>query len=65
MSKQTLAFIGGSGLYDINFLDKKKIINVNSKWGKPSGKIIQGKFHGKNIFFYRDMAKVMYYHLQI
>tara|TARA_Y100001960_G_C14611541_1_gene796036 strand:- start:217 stop:1098 length:882 start_codon:yes stop_codon:yes gene_type:complete len=51
MSKQTLAFIGGSGLYDINFLDKKKIINVNSKWGKPSGKIIQGKFHGKNIFF--------------
>ena len=51
MSNQTLAFIGGSGLYDIDFLDEKKIINVSSKWGKSSGKIIQGKFLKKNIFF--------------
>ena len=51
MNKQTLAFIGGSGLYDIDFLENKKEIKLNSQWGEPSDNIIEGIFNGKKILF--------------
>ena len=51
MEKQVLAFIGGSGLYDIDFIDEKKLLNVDSPWGKTSDQIIEGTINKKkNIF---------------
>jgi len=49
--KNILGFIGGSGLYDIDFIEQKKFININSPWGRASDKIIEGKINGKIIYF--------------
>jgi len=46
-----LGFIGGSGLYELDFLENIKFLDLNSPWGKPSDKIIQGSINGNNIFF--------------
>ena len=46
-----LAFIGGSGLYELDFLDHKKILKMTSPWGNPSDKIIKGSIEGNDIFF--------------
>ena len=51
MEKQVLAFIGGSGLYDIDFIDEKKLLNVDSPWGKTSDQIIEGTINKKKIYF--------------
>ena len=37
-----LAFIGGSGLYDLNFLKNIKYLDISSSMGEPSEKIIEG-----------------------
>ena len=46
-----LAFIGGSGLYDLSFLDNIKYHNLTSSFGSPSDKIIEGSINGNIIFF--------------
>lgn len=46
-----LGFIGGSGLYDLNFLKNIKHHNLNSSFGKPSSHIIEGSIDGNKIFF--------------
>ena len=46
-----LGFIGGSGLYDLNFLDNIKYYDLNSSFGHPSDKIIEGSINGNVIFF--------------
>ena len=46
-----LGFIGGSGLYDLNFLDNVKYHNLTSSFGPPSDKIIEGSINGNIIFF--------------
>ena len=51
MTKNILGFIGGSGVYDIDFIDNKKYIDVKSSWGKTSDKIIEGKLNKNNIYF--------------
>ena len=51
MNNQILGFIGGSGLYDLEFLENKKFLELMSPWGKPSDKIIKGSFNGYTIFF--------------
>ena len=51
MKNQILGVIGGSGLYDIDFLNDKKELNVKSAWGKPSGKIIEGTIENNKIYF--------------
>jgi len=51
MSNQILGFIGGSGLYEIDFIQNKKILNIKSPWGNPSDKIIEGKINDNNIYF--------------
>ena len=51
MKNQILGVIGGSGLYDIDFLNDKKELNVKSAWGKPSGKILEGKIENNKIYF--------------
>ena len=52
-----LGFIGGSGLYDLNFLDNIKHHDLNSFFGHPSDKIIEGSINGNVIFFYQDMVR--------
>ena len=46
-----LGFIGGSGLYDLDFLDNIKYHNLNSSFGDPSDQIIEGSINGNAIFF--------------
>ncbi len=49
--ENSLGFIGGSGLYELDFLENKKILDLHSPWGNPSDKIIQGSINKNNIFF--------------
>ena len=51
MSNQVLGFIGGSGLYDINFFENKKELYLKSPWGESSDSIIEGNINGKKIYF--------------
>ena len=51
MSDQVLAFIGGSGIYEIEFIENKKLLDIKSSWGNPSDKIIKGSIEGNTIFF--------------
>ena len=46
-----LAFIGGSGIYQIEDLKNKKWINVNTPWGKPSDKILTGIVNNRKVLF--------------
>ena len=46
-----LGFIGGSGLYDLNFLKNIKHHNLTSSFGKPSSQIIEGSIDENKIFF--------------
>ena len=38
MSKWTLGIIGGSGLYEIDDLEDRREEQVETAWGKPSGR---------------------------
>ena len=49
MNDQILGFIGGSGLYDIDFIKNKKLLNIKSPWGDPSDNIIEGTVNGNKI----------------
>ena len=51
MNNQILGFIGGSGLYDIDFIKNKKAISIRSSFGKPSDKIIEGKIGNQKVYF--------------
>jgi len=51
MSKNKLAFIGGSGIYDLDILKDVVEHDLVSSFGKPSSKIIEGKIHGNSIYF--------------
>jgi 5'-methylthioadenosine phosphorylase len=46
-----LGFIGGSGLYDLNFLKDVKYHELTSSFGAPSDRIIEGSIDGNKIFF--------------
>ena len=49
--KNCLCFVGGSGLYDLEFLDNIEYLNLSSSMGNPSDNIIKGTFQGNQIFF--------------
>ena len=51
MNDQVLGFIGGSGLYEIDFIDNKKLLDIKSTWGNPSDKIIEGTINENKIYF--------------
>ncbi len=51
MSNKKLAFIGGSGLYNLDILSDVKEHDLSSEFGKPSGKIIEGKINSNLIYF--------------
>ena len=51
MTKNKLGIIGGSGLYEIKGLQNVKRKTVKTPWGKPSDKILNFKYKGKEICF--------------
>ena len=51
MNEQVLGFIGGSGLYEIEFIEDKKLLQLTTPWGDPSDKIIEGSVNGNIIYF--------------
>ena len=51
MTKNKLAIIGGSGLYDIEGLENPKWKSITTPWGKPSDKILNFKYKDKEVYF--------------
>ena len=51
MSKNNLAFIGGSGIYNLDILKEVVEHDLVSPFGKPSSKIIEGKINSNTIYF--------------
>lgn len=49
MSK--IGIIGGSGLYDIEDLEDKNWVEVNTPFGKPSDNFLSASFEGKQVLF--------------
>ena len=47
MTKNKLAIIGGSGLYEIEGLEKPKWKSITTPWGKPSDEILNFKYREK------------------
>jgi len=43
LSKNKLAIIGGSGLYDIEGLSKIDSLKIQTPWGDPSDEIVKAK----------------------
>ena len=46
-----LGFIGGSGIYNLEFLTNVKEHKLSSSFGNPSGSIIEGKINNDDVFF--------------
>ena len=51
MTINKLAIIGGSGLYDVEELKDRELLDLNSPWGKPSDQILKTNFKNKEVFF--------------
>ena len=45
------AFIGGSGVYQIEELKNQKWINISTPWGPPSDKILTGTIDDNKVLF--------------
>ena len=51
MSDTSIAFIGGSGLYNIEGISAIEKLNVNTPFGKPSSTITIGKLNNLKVAF--------------
>ena len=51
MANNKIAFIGGSGLYDVEEFKNRELIKLDTPWGKPSDDILQTKYNNKEIYF--------------
>jgi 5'-methylthioadenosine phosphorylase len=51
MTKNKLAIIGGSGLYDVEEFTNRKFIKLDTPWGKPSDDILRTAYNDKEVFF--------------
>tara|TARA_Y100001970_G_scaffold272814_1_gene369968 strand:- start:531 stop:1424 length:894 start_codon:yes stop_codon:yes gene_type:complete len=51
MTLNKLAFIGGSGIYNLDNLDEVIEHDLRSSFGQPSTKILEGQINGNSIFF--------------
>ena len=51
MTKNKLAIIGGSGLYDIEGLENPEWESITTPWGNPSDEILSFKYQEKEVFF--------------
>jgi len=46
-----IGFIGGSGVYDLDGLEDRRWVKVNTPWGDPSDEILTGVLHGVRVAF--------------
>jgi len=44
MTKNKLAIIGGSGLYDVEEFKEREFLKINTPWGQPSDEILKIKY---------------------
>ena len=51
MTTNKLAIIGGSGLYDVEEFKDRKLLDINTPWGKPSDLILKTNYNNKEVFF--------------
>jgi len=51
MTKNKLAIIGGSGLYDFEGLENPKWKSITTPWGNPSDEILIFNYSGKEVYF--------------
>ena len=51
MTKNKLAIIGGSGLYDVEEFKEREFLKINTPWGQPSDEILKIKYKEKEVFF--------------
>lgn len=50
-SEPAIGIIGGSGLYDIEGLEGREEITVNTPWGPPSDLLMAGRLAGRRVIF--------------
>ena len=46
-----IGIIGGSGLYAMDGIERKKWVSVNTPFGKPSDQLLTGKLAGRDVVF--------------
>ena len=51
MTKNKLAIIGGSGLYDVEEFKEREFLKISTPWGQPSDEILKIKYKGKEVCF--------------
>lgn len=51
MAQAVLGIIGGSGLYDLPGLEKRRTAPMATPWGEPSGDLVHGEIAGLPIVF--------------
>ena len=51
MTKNKLAIIGGSGLYEIEGIESPKWKTITTPWGKPSDQILNFNYKEKEVYF--------------
>ena len=51
MTRNKLAIIGGSGLYDVEEFTDRKLMDLNTPWGKPSDQILKTIYKNKEVYF--------------
>ena len=64
MTKNKLAIIGGSGLYEIEGLENPKWKSLTTPWGKPSDEILNLNIKKRKFVFYHVMLEVIKFHPQ-
>ena len=51
MTRNKLAIIGGSGLYDVEEFTDRELMDLNTPWGKPSDQILKTIYNKKEVYF--------------
>ena len=51
MAEASIAFIGGSGVYDIDGLEGRREVSVDTPFGPPSAEIVVGRLNGASVAF--------------
>jgi len=51
MTKNKLAIIGGSGLYDVEKFKDREFLDIITPWGKPSDQILKTNYNNKEVYF--------------
>ena len=55
MTKNKLAIIGGSGLYDVEEFKERKFLKIGTPWGKPSDDILETTYNNKEVQRIRNL----------